>query len=104
MGNDFGDIGITIVSVEDLEGAPTNLEDLLGDIVQDDTIEDVEGISPAEIFGPTDPLVDVDMEEDEEYTDAEEEELLSLYEHNPITYPTLKESIKNIRTMMKRVL
>ena len=115
IADDFDDIDVTVISVEDLDDSPTSLEDLLGDVVQDDSDGGFEGMSPDEIFGAglsvgaTDADVQADMAGEEEHTDSErkkreEEEVLSLYESVSPTNPTLKENVKKIRKMIKKII
>jgi hypothetical protein len=83
--DDFKDIDVTIFSMDDINSTPTNLEDLLGDVVDGDKVEPI-SITVS----------------DEEIPD-EEEILSALYENKAFTTPTLNESVKKIRKMIKRI-
>ena len=85
IADDFTDIDVTILSMDDINSTPTNLEDLLGDVVDGDSVE------PLSI-----------TVSDEEIPD-EEEILSALYDNKAFTTPTLNESVKKIRKMIKRI-
>ena len=93
--DDFNDVDVTILSLDDLDGMPIGLEDLLGDVVSNDEVS-IETQIPLE-FDPEDELTP------EDELISEGRKMKKLYKTTPVKKRTLTESVKNIRKMIKRM-